>query len=349
MTANDPIMKIRSSALTGFTEHCRRHLLNPIHLLAHENLSPAVLRSQELQIPYESFVHILNRAASEANYPLFGLTLSLRNGIEALGTLGLMASQSATLADGLAVVQKYLHYHAQGVSLELKQDNNEARLIFDMQLSDNLDIRQLQELGMGRIISVLRALSPTDMKVISIHFKHLPLTSPEKYSDLLTQVPHFGARQNVICFPAHFLTLPPPPASERVRRYFESFLNRIGQNQSKPLKQQVVRLIHELIPTGEASAAAVARLLGMHTRSMQRQLSDIDTDFRTLLEEVRFKLACEALSNLDTALTDLALQLGYSELSAFSRAFKRWTGRSPQQWQAQNASTITPAPIPDED
>ncbi|GAA0687747.1 AraC family transcriptional regulator [Marinobacterium maritimum] len=341
MNSHNRILKARSSVLTGFTEHCRRHQVNPMHLLASENLAPAVLRSSDLQIPYENFVRVLHRAAAESGYPLFSLTLSLRHGIEALGPLGLMASQCSTLGDSLAIVQKYMDCYAQGVDLKLELHGKEARLVYDVHMELDIELTQLMEIGIGRIYNVVKALGAPGMPITAVSFRHVPLTNLETYTELLGVEPRFNADINSVSFPAPYLKLPPAPASERVRGYFESFLKQAGHNHSRPLKQQVIRLIHELIPTGEASADSVARLLGMHTRSLQRQLKLIDTDFRTLLEEVRYELAQDALRQPDTPLTDLALQLGYSELSAFSRAFKRWSGRSPLRWREEHAQAVT--------
>ncbi|SIQ60246.1 AraC-type DNA-binding protein [Marinobacterium stanieri] len=341
-STNTPNLQARSSILLGFTEHCRRHRLNPMQLLARENLPPAVIRSQDLQIPYVSFVRILDHAAAESEYPLFAMTLSLRHGIEALGPLGLMACQCETLEDALRVVQKYLHFYAQGIHLDLVVEGRFARLVYDVDLGCDIDMTQLMEVGIGRMASVLMTLAPAGMNLSSVRLKHAPQAPLESYVSVLGLEPVFNADENSVSFPAQFLSQAPSPAPDRVRLYFESFMNRAGQNHSRPLKHQVIRLIQELIPTGEANADTVAKLMGIHTRSLQRQLKRIDTDFRSLMEEVRFKLAQDALRQSDTALTDVALQLGYSELSAFSRAFKRWSGLSPQHWRVEHAGSSGP-------
>ncbi len=337
MSNRNLMLQARSSVLMGFTEHCRRHQINPIHILARENLAPALLRSQDLRFPYESFVRVLDHAAGESKDPLFSLTLSLRNGIETLGPLGVMASQCKTLADSLAVAEKYINFHTQGVVLQLETQGNVARMNYAVNMESDLDTTQLIEVAIGRIYSVLKALAPVGMPITGLSFTHAPLTSVEEYARVLGTTPRFEAETNSVSFPASYLNLPPAPASDRVQLYFESFLNHLGQSHSKPLKHQVLRLIDDLIPAGEATAATVASLLGMHTRSLQRQLKLFNTDFRTLLDEVRFERAKEILTSTDTPLTDLALQLGYSELSAFSRAFKRWSGDSPQRWRDSQA------------
>lgn len=331
---NNQMQEARSSVLLGFTEHCRRHRINPMQILARENLTPAVTRSQDLRIPYRSFVRVLDHAAAESPYPLFSLTLSLRHGIEALGALGLMACQCDTLRDSLEMVRKYVHYHAQGVELELTEQNGVARLSYNVRMAEKIDLTQLMEVGIGRIFSVLKTLAPPGMSLTGVSFRHAPTAPIDAYTRELGLEPRFRAGVNAVCFPASFLALPPSPAPERLRHYFESFLRQNPQENRLPLKQQVIKLIHEMIPTGEVSAEAVAKLMNMHTRSLQRQLRLNDTDFRTLLEEVRYQLAQDALRNIEQPLTEVALQLGYSELSAFSRAFKRWSGVSPQKWRA---------------
>lgn len=305
-----------------------------MQILARENLTPAVIRSQDLRIPYRSFVRVLDHAAAESPYPLFSLTLSLRHGIEALGALGLMACQCETLRDSLEMVRKYVHYHAQGVELELTEKSGVARLSYNVNMAENMDLTQLMEVGIGRIYSVLKTLAPPGMSLTGVSFRHAPKAPVEAYTRELGLEPRFRAGVNAVSFPASFLELPPSPAPERLRHYFESFMRHNPQQHQLPLKQQVVKLIHELIATGEVSAEAVAALMNMHTRSLQRQLSLYGTDFRTLLEEVRYQLAQDALRNFEQPLTEVALQLGYSELSAFSRAFKRWSGMSPQKWRA---------------
>lgn len=346
MHSTSPLYYIRSSALTGFPELCRSHHLNPITLLAQEGLTPSVLRSEDLKVPYESFIRILTLAAEEANFPLFALALSQRHGIETLGPLGLLASQCPTLADSLETIQKYVHFHAQGIQLAITSEEKETRFAFSSSMECNIDLTPLMELGIGRSFNVLRSLLPAGCCPSRIHFHHQPQASVADYEALFGIEVRFGQSDNSVVFPSAYLTLPPPPASDKVRDYFETFLAHAGRNQESPLKHQVMKLIRELIPTGDANASSVASLLGIHTRALQRELNAVDTDFRSLLEEVRYDLARELLTHPGVSLTDLALQLGYSELSAFSRAFKRWSGCSPKEWRERHGNaplTTTPA------
>ncbi|GGO79381.1 AraC family transcriptional regulator [Marinobacterium nitratireducens] len=324
---------IRSGTLLGFSELCRQHKLNPLELLAQEGLSPAVLRFQDLKISQEHLARVLSRATAKSGNPLFPLLLAHENAIEALGPLGLLACQCPTIGDSLTAMQKHMHFHGQANQVEFKVDGDEVKLTLDMSLDSTIDLIPHIELAIGRGVRLLQAMLQNNQPLTCACFRHSPNTAVEEYEKLLGVPVHFDQPANAIMFPARYLEQQPAAASDRARRYFEAYLARTGHGYEKPLSQQVLSLVRELIPTGDASATTVARLLGMRPRSLQHQLKATHSSFSSILNEARFDLARDALTQSDVSLTDLALQLGYSELSAFSRAFKRWSGCSPQQWR----------------
>ena len=84
------------------------------------------------------------------------------------------------------------------------------------------------------------------------------------------------------------------------------------------------------------TAATVAQLFSMHRRTLHRYLQIEGRTFRQVADAVRFEIACEMLANTDTALSQVAATLNYSELSAFTRAFRRWSGQPPSTWRANH-------------
>jgi AraC-like DNA-binding protein len=94
-------------------------------------------------------------------------------------------------------------------------------------------------------------------------------------------------------------------------------------------------IIQSVLATGGATLPVVASLLNIHPRQLQTQLRQAGRSFRELLDEVRFNEARLQLSHSAINLTDLALSLGYADETAFSRAFKRWSGVAPRQWRQQ--------------
>jgi AraC-like DNA-binding protein len=82
------------------------------------------------------------------------------------------------------------------------------------------------------------------------------------------------------------------------------------------------------------SGDEVARQLRVHRRTLNRRLKDAGTTFQQVLDQVRFELAQEMLSGTRLHVAEIAARLGYRVPSAFTRAFRRWSGSSPVCWRA---------------
>ena len=96
------------------------------------------------------------------------------------------------------------------------------------------------------------------------------------------------------------------------------------------------RLLRTELLKDSCSAATVAHLFSMHRRTLSRHLRIEGLTFRKAANEIRFEIACELLQNTDMALSQIAAVLRYSELSAFTRAFRRWSGQTPSAWRASH-------------
>ena len=89
------------------------------------------------------------------------------------------------------------------------------------------------------------------------------------------------------------------------------------------------------------SAATIACLFSMHPRTLHRHLRTDGVAFRQIADEIRFEIACKLLMTTDMALGQVAAALQYSELSAFTRAFRRWSGQTPSAWRSTHSRART--------
>ena len=108
---------------------------------------------------------------------------------------------------------------------------------------------------------------------------------------------------------------------------------------ANPTSRRVEDIIRSLLPTGDCTLPRVADTLSTSDRTLQARLESEHSSFRELLEKVRREIATYHLSRGDIQLTQLAMILGYSELSAFSRSFRRWYGVSPRRWAHSQVGT----------
>jgi AraC-like DNA-binding protein len=104
-------------------------------------------------------------------------------------------------------------------------------------------------------------------------------------------------------------------------------------NQEHRYTRQVVQAITNQLKGELPSIDAIAHILAMSVRQLQRELQAEGTSFQKLLDETRKQLALRYLKHPHTPIHDVAFMLGFSEPSAFHRAFKRWTGQTPRTYR----------------
>lgn len=103
-----------------------------------------------------------------------------------------------------------------------------------------------------------------------------------------------------------------------------------------PLTEDLRRVLRIELLRDACSVTTIARLFSMHRRTLNRHLRTEGLAFRQVANQIRFEIACELLENTDMALSQVAAVLRYSELSAFTRAFRRWSGQTPSAWRSSH-------------
>jgi AraC-like DNA-binding protein len=120
-----------------------------------------------------------------------------------------------------------------------------------------------------------------------------------------------------------------------LRTILEEQLASLESDLSSGLADDIRRMLRTRLTSNRCSADRVAGSLTMHRRTLSRRLSGEGAGFRALTNEIRFETACQLLDDTQIPLGQIAAALGYSEASAFSRAFRRWSGRTPTAWRAK--------------
>lgn len=109
-----------------------------------------------------------------------------------------------------------------------------------------------------------------------------------------------------------------------------------------PLTEDLRRVLRTELLRDTCSANSIARLFSMHRRTLNRHLRAEGFSFRQVANQIRFEIACELLENTDMELSQIAAVLRYSELSAFTRAFRRWSGQAPSSWRNSHLRSLEP-------
>jgi len=194
----------------------------------------------------------------------------------------------------------------------------------------------LSEVYIGTAASLMEWFTQGKFRMVEACFEHAPPHYVEAYRKQFCSRLYFGREQTTVAFKSPALEEKPPNASRYMHQVFCKEADKVmldlvdGPTSTVEVKQ----LIFFGLQTGEASAQLVAQQLGMDRSTLARQLSTRGTSFSKLLEEVRREYALRLLKQ-GAPIQRIAVELAYSEPSAFQHAFRRWFGMSPRRYRKQ--------------
>ena len=188
------------------------------------------------------------------------------------------------------------------------------------------------EFSAAAFLRAFREMSGRNLTPANLSFAHPRNKNIEEFEQFFGCPVSFGGRENIIEMKLSDLHLQVTTADDRLlsllRRYCEDVLSRHAA-QAPPLVEVVERLIADRLTKGEARHDTAATELGMSSRSLSRKLAELGTSFNGIVGSLRKDLALRYLQESSLSLTEIAFLLGYTEVSTFTHAFKRWTGSTP--------------------
>ncbi|QMW16206.1 MULTISPECIES: AraC family transcriptional regulator [Pseudoalteromonas] len=329
---------IRSSSLAGFEGLVRRYGVNPNTLLEHAGILPAQLRDPDSFVVYSHYLQLLELAAAACDEPCFGLKLGSQQSMSTVGLIGAYMSRQPTILDALNVAQKYIYLHAEGIVLNLAlygQNSCEVRFV---RLSDEKqEFVQKAQLAVCLVNKVMKELVGPKWRADKVCLRQSPVS---EHTALFTKVlgceVEFNADTDAIYFSSAFLTYKPKLNDAILDTLIADQLEMQRINKLPDEMLHIESAMKMLLATGDCSKENTALSMGVHPKKLQRILTMHETTYRQLLDDVRKSEAVRLLQHGNVSMTDLALRLGYAELSIFSRRFKAWFGVSPTQWQTQH-------------
>ena len=269
-------------------------------------------------------------------YASFVLEAARRYSLSCLGVVGLACKTAATVADALALHQRYqaltnrtARYSAQvcGRVLALHEERQDT----------SLGSQLISEYTMFVAVQLLRSASTSAPRVrrVATRRAFIPPDEAQVYEAFLEAPLVCGASAARVECDAALLEAPLKGADAELGRYFEATLARASPAQGTPaLIAQAQAVIQHKLPRGEATLEQVAASMGLGARTLQRRLAEHDQTFAILLDATRRSLAAIYLRDPERTLVEVAYLLGYSEQAAFTRAFRRWHQTTPAAWRA---------------
>lgn len=187
-------------------------------------------------------------------------------------------------------------------------------------------------------VVVLQAMTETDITPVKVSFKHGPPRAMDDYEKYGCEV-LFNQPDNFIAYTTEDLNTRTAKADESINAFLvarvEEETNGIEVSTSRVV-QDVEMLIKDALPSGIPSIASVGEHMGMSNRTLTRRLAESGVTYRDLIQRIQEQVAKDLLKNSNRSNAEIAFETGFSEQSAFNRAFKRWTNQSPVEYRKDN-------------
>jgi AraC-like DNA-binding protein len=336
--AEPELWRQRVGALTAVPALLAKLGTDPDRVLAAVGLEASALGFAENSIPYATFCRLLEEGARQTRCEHFGLLTGQAWHLSTMGLVGDLIRNSSSVGDGLRLGVVYHHLNSQGGVVFLRERNSVVEFGYAIYHQSIQGASQVYDGVLAALINYMRELCGTSWVPSEVVVAHAPPTDESPYRRLFRSPVRFNSELNALRFASHWLKRPVPNADARRLRQLQVQASALTQ---PDLIEKLHRSLRVLLLSGVSSGDAVADVLAMHRRTLNRRLKALGMTFREVLEDVRFGAACQLLEATQLALDDVAAALGYAGVSPFTRAFRRRAGTAPGQWR-QSARAAVP-------
>lgn len=301
---------------------------------AASGLDPRVLEDGNAWLPISTYQHSIDAAISVSGDPAFGLHMGERASTAMFDVLGPLAAHASTLRHCVDTMTRYSRLVAEGYEPRLHEAGKQASIRFAALRGDLASVRLTAEFAMSALLQMLRQFAGHRAKPSRVSFAYPEPAYVAEYKRVFGDAVRFDQPHTEVSFPQSWLDKPQlyqsPHLYSVLKSQAELSLGRLERDATYTAR--VEQLLSDNSPR-QMTMDEVARELGMSRRSLRRRLEAEDTSFGDLAERNRITTAKRMLENPRRSIQETAFALGFAAPAAFHRAFKRWTGMTPKQYQ----------------
>lgn len=286
------------------------------------------------RVPKTKMLALWREVLDHAKDPLFGLKIGASLRVHELGLVGYIMGASENLGHALECLVRYGRILADDVQCSLRPGVGTV----DFEVAAEVDLIALEQPVVVRLASTLavaREITGRNVRPVEVRLPQARPADVTPYRDYFQSKVLFEAGAIVLTFAADDLDLPIPDADQGLSRYLEDYAR--GVMDALPvhgsLVSQIWRILMVRLPAGDPGIETVAATLGLNARTVQRRLKDEGTTYSDLRDVFRHTTARKLLANPRIPIKEIAFLLGYQDLGAFYRAFRRWEDCSPMDYR----------------
>jgi AraC-like DNA-binding protein len=299
-------------------------------------LQPKVALRPESGIPIVQFNALLELTARKLNVPDFGLRLAQLQDIEVIGPGALAMRHAATVGEAIESSNRLARYHNPVAETQIVDAPTPGSVwIFRRSgVAEDIPQRQLCELIVSILYRFLHTAASGNVRGWRVLFPHQAILPVKRYQRYFEIPVVFGATGSGLEIPRGVLAQPIQNANPAVTAMVDRLLTSLAQRHPLSLADRISELLASQLLTGNATIKAMAGILGMNVRTLQRRLGDEGVVFAELVERIRRERSTELLSDGSLPLSQVAVLVGYANQNAFTIACKRWFGVAPGAYRS---------------
>ncbi len=331
---------VLSVASRAVLEACRRLGVDADAVMARAGVARSEIDDPDARLSGAQADAVWREAFAVAGDPQLALHAAEALPFGAYRVLDYLGTTGPTLGEGLRRVAEYFPLVDPRGVLRVEERRDGSALVFATRAGTPLP-RPAQEYTLAVLLLRARHASDAEWHPAAVEFAFPRPPDASEHTRIFGVPPRFGARDAALVVPGEVWSRTTrardPSLFAVLDDHARALLARAPSAEDDLVERVRAAVATEL--TGRApSLASVARRLGTSARSLQRRLENERTSFAQVVDHVRRERAEAALHAPDVAIGEVSWLLGFSDQSAFARAFRRWTGQSPARWRRAHAA-----------
>jgi AraC-like DNA-binding protein len=304
-------------------------------MLAESGLSPTLFSDRENLVSLADRGRLIDRCVRATGCRHFGLLVGQKGGLHTFGLVGLLVKYSPDVGTALRTLVSHFRFHNQGAVTHLEVDGDVASFTFDIYEPGIAAIDQTCDGAVAIMLNTMRALCGPAWAPLQARFAHRQPEDIRPFRQFFGVPLAFDTEQSGLVFASHWLGRTLSASDPELTRLLQQQIEALQRGGEDDLPGQVRAVLRTSLLAGRGAADDVAALFGMHSRTLSRRLRACGTSFQQLVDECRYEIARQMLENTSLDVSDVAASLDYADASAFTRAFRRWSGTTPVQWRSR--------------
>ncbi|MDB9999432.1 AraC family transcriptional regulator [Porticoccaceae bacterium] len=308
---------------------------NRQQLLSDAGLDASELKIPDRRFPVSSYFRLFQLASSAADDPDIGLKVGRVTALKGLNLQLYMATVCESFRDYLNLLPNLLELRGDIGKVTAHRDADLVELRWEPLLVETGHKRFISDEVLGAAANIINGLCAMPVPVVKAQFSYAKPQDVSALEDTFGRNLTFGKPYSSLFFKSVALDFPllkqdyhgGPDQGHPFRDFFA------GDDPADQLLTSLKQSIIQYLPEGGATIDKLASRLNISRRTLQRRLSDRDTNFLNVLQEVRSKVALRYLGDGRLGITEIAFLLGYADQGSFSSAFKSWHGVSPRDYR----------------